>query len=63
MESESDNDELKQDQELESYLTETNPTVSPQSIARMKQTARKSNEKGVIPVTTAGITPVQNTQL
>ena len=57
---ESDNKEIKHDQDLESYLVGTNPTVSPQSMARTKQTARKSNKKGVIPVTIAGTTPVQN---
>ena len=60
---ESDNEEIKHDQDLESYLVGTNPTVSPQSMARTKQTARKSNKKGVIPVTTAGTTPVQNPPL
>ena len=60
---ESDNEEIEHDQDLESYLVGTNPHVSPQSMARTKQTARKSDKKGVIPVTTAGTTPVQNPQL
>ena len=60
---ESDNEEIEHDQDLESYLVGTNPHVSPQSMARTKQTARKSDKKGVIPVTTAGTTPVQNPPL
>ena len=60
---ESDNEEIKHDQGLENYLVGTNPNVSPQSMARMKQTARKSDKKGVIPVTTAGTISVQNPPL
>ena len=60
---ESDNEEIKHDQGLENYLVGTNPNVSPQSMARTKQTARKSDKKGVIPVTTAGTTSVQNPPL
>ena len=60
---ESDNEEIKHDQGLENYLVGTNPNVSPQSMARTKQTARKSDKKGVIPVTTAGTIPVQNPPL
>ena len=63
MESESDNDEITYEQELENYLIGINSDVSPQSMARMKQTARKTNEKGVIPVTTAGNIPTQNPSL
>ena len=60
---ESDNEAIEHDQDLESYLVGTNPHVSPQSMARTKQTARKSDKKGVIPVRTAGTTPVQNPPL
>ena len=63
VESESDNEEIKYERDLESYLIGTNPNVSSQSMARMKQTARKTNEKGVIPVTTAGNVPTQNPPL
>ena len=63
VESESDNEETKYEQDLESYLIGTNSDVSPQSMARTKQTARKMNEKGVIPATTTGTTPTQNPPL
>ena len=43
---ESDNEEIKSDQDLESYLVEANPNVFPQSMARTKQTARKLTTKG-----------------
>ena len=46
---ESDNEEIKHDQDLESYLVETNPNVFPQSMARTKQTARKTDNKGKLP--------------
>ena len=46
---ESDNEEIKHDQDLESYLVETNPNVFPQSMARTKQMARKTNNKGKLP--------------
>ena len=49
---------------LESYLlSHTNTDVSPQSMAHTKQTAQKTNAKGVIPATTAGTTPSQNPPL
>ena len=46
---ESDNEEIKHDQELESYLIGTNSNVSPQSMARTKQTARKTDKKRQLP--------------
>ena len=46
---ESDSEEIKHDQELESYLIGTNSNVSPQSMARTKQTARKTDNKGQLP--------------
>ena len=46
---ESDNEEIKHDQELESYLVGTNSNVSPQSMARTKQMARKTDNKGQLP--------------
>ena len=63
VESESDNEEIKYEQDLESYLIGTNSNVSPQSMARTKQTARKTNEKGVIPAMTTGNIPTQNLPL
>ena len=51
---ESDNEEIKHDQDLESYLVETNPNVSPQSMARTKQTARKTDNKGKLPSQSSG---------
>ena len=49
---------------LESYLlSHTNTDVSPQLMARTKQTARKTDAKGVIPATTTGTTPSQNPPL
>ena len=46
---ESDSEEIKHDQELESYLIGTNSNVSPQLMARTKQTARKTDNKGQLP--------------
>ena len=46
---ESDSEEIKHDQELESYLIGTNSNVSPQSMAQTKQTARKTDKKGQLP--------------
>ena len=51
---ESDSEEIKHDQDLESYLVETNPNVSPQSMARTKQTARKTDNKGKLPSQSSG---------
>ena len=51
---ESDNEEIKHDQDLESYLVETNPNVFPQSMARTKQTARKTDNKGKLPPQSSG---------
>ena len=51
---ESDNEEIKHDQDLESYLVETNPNVFPQSMARTKQTARKTDNKGKLPSQSSG---------
>ena len=39
---------------LESYLVETNPNVFPQSMARTKQTARKTDNKGNLPSQSSG---------
>ena len=49
VDSESDNNEIERDIELENYLTQTNPNVSLQSMARTKQTVRKSDSKGLLP--------------
>ena len=51
---ESDSEEIKHDQDLESYLVETNPNVFPQSMARTKQTARKTDNKGKLPSQSSG---------
>ena len=56
-------DEIDKNAELVKYLTQTNAKISPQSIARTKQTARKTDNKGQLPVTMAGVTPVQNPAL
>ena len=49
VDSESDNDKVKREVELENYLTQTNSNVSSQSMARTKQTVRKSDSKGQLP--------------
>ena len=49
VDSKSDNDEVENEVGLENYLTQTNSNVSPQSMARTKQTARKSDSKGQLP--------------
>ena len=49
VDSESDDNEAEREKALENYLTQTNYNVSSQSMARTKQTARKSNSKGQIP--------------
>ena len=49
VDSESDDNETEREKALENYLTQTNYNVSPQSMARTKQTARKSDSKGQIP--------------
>ena len=49
VDSESDNDEVEREVGLENYLTQTNSNVSPQSMARTKQMARKSDSKGQLP--------------
>ena len=49
VDSESDNDEVKREVELENYLTQTNSNVSSQSMAHTKQKARKSDSKGQLP--------------
>ena len=54
VDSESDNDEVKREVELENYLTQTNSNVSSQSMARTKQTARKSDSKGQLPSQSSG---------
>ena len=54
VDSESDNDEVESEVGLENYLTQTNSNVSPQSMARTKQTARKSDSKGQLPSQSSG---------
>ena len=49
VDSESDDNEIEREKALENYLTQTNYNVSSQSMARTKQTARKSDSKGQIP--------------
>ena len=49
VDSESDDNEAEREKVLENYLTQTNYNVSSQSMARTKQTARKSDSKGQIP--------------
>ena len=49
VDSESDDNETEQEKALENYLTQINYNVSSQSMARTKQTARKSDSKGQIP--------------
>ena len=49
VDSESDDNEAEREKALENYLTQTNYNVSSQSMARTKQTARKSDSKGQIP--------------
>ena len=49
VDSESDDNETEREKALENYLTQTNYNVSSQSMARTKQTARKSDSKGQIP--------------
>ena len=48
VDSESDND-VDKDVELLTYLTQANEAVSSQSMARTKQTAKKTDEKGQLP--------------
>ena len=54
VDSESDNDEVKREVELENYLTQTNSNVSSQSMAHTKQTARKSDSKGQLSSQSSG---------
>ena len=49
VDSESDNDKVKREVELENYLTQTNSNVSSQLMACTKQTVRKSDSKGQLP--------------
>ena len=49
VDSESDNNEIEREVELENYLTQTNSNVSLQSMACTKQTVRKSDSKGQLP--------------
>ena len=56
VDSESDND-VDKDAELIMYLTQTNEAVSSQSMARMKQTARKTDKKGELPANPALTSP------
>ena len=49
--------DLHDDIKLENYLlSKTNSDVSPQSMARTKQTARKSDKKGQLPQSSSGQT-------
>ena len=52
VDSESDND-IDKDLELITYLTQANEAVSSQSMARTKQTARKTDKKGELPANPA----------
>ena len=54
VDSKSDNDEVEREVGLENYLTQTNSNVSPQSMARTKQTVRKSDNKGQLPSQSSG---------
>ena len=54
VDSESDNDEVENEVGLENYLTQTNSNVSPQSMARTKQMARKSDSKGQLSSQSSG---------
>ena len=54
VDSESDNDEIERDVEMENYLTQTNSNVSLQLMAHSKQTARKSDKKGQLPSQSSG---------
>ena len=54
VDSESDNDEVKREVELENYLTQTNSSVSSQSMACTKQMVRKSDSKGQLPSQSSG---------
>ena len=47
---------VDKDVELIEYLTQTNNNISPQSMARTKQTARKTDKDGTLPATTMGNT-------
>ena len=53
VDSETEND-VDKDTELIEYLTQTNANVSPQSMARTKQTARKTDKDGKLTTTTTG---------
>ena len=57
VDSESDND-VDQDTRLLTYLTQTNEAISSQSMARMKQTAKKTDEKGQLPAKSPGGMPL-----
>ena len=57
VDSESDND-VDQDAKLLTYLTQTNEAVSSQSMARTKQTAKKTDEKGQLPAKSPGGMPL-----
>ena len=54
VDSESDNDKVKREVELENYLTQTNSNVSLQLMACTKETARKSDSKGQLPSQSSG---------
>ena len=54
VDSESDNSETDQEIALENYLTQTNSNVSLQSMARTKQTARKTDNKGQLSSQSSG---------
>ena len=54
VDSESDNDEMKRDIELENYLIQTNLNVSSQLMACTKQTARKTDNQGQLSSQSSG---------
>ena len=57
VDSESDND-VDQDARLLTYLTQTNEAISSQSMARTKQTAKKTDKKGQLPAQSPGGMPL-----
>ena len=57
VDSESENN-VDQDAKLLMYLTQTNEAVSSQSMARTKQTAKKTDEKGQLPAKSPGGMPL-----
>ena len=54
VDSESDNNEIEGEVELENYLIQTNSYISSQLMARTKETVRKSYNKGQLPSQSSG---------